>query len=36
VDSGAEAKKFLAENPNAIAYIDTRLVDNSVRVLPSH
>jgi ABC-type phosphate transport system substrate-binding protein len=36
VGSGAEAKKFVADNPNAIAYIDTRLVDNSVRVLPSH
>jgi ABC-type phosphate transport system substrate-binding protein len=34
--SGAEAKKFVTDNPNAIAYIDSRLVDNSVRVLPSH
>ena len=34
--SGAEAKKFVAENPNAIAYIDSKLVDNSLRVLPSH
>jgi ABC-type phosphate transport system substrate-binding protein len=36
VDSGAEAKKFVTDNPNAIAYIDSRLVDNSLRVLPSH
>jgi len=34
--SGAEAKKFVADNPNAIAYIDSKLVDNSLRVLPSH
>jgi len=34
--SGAEAKKFVAENPNAIAYIDSKLVDNSLRVLPLH
>lgn len=36
MNSGAEAKKFVADNPNAIAYIDSRLVDNSLRVLPSH
>lgn len=34
VANGAEAKKFLAENPNAIAYVDSKLVDNSLRVLP--
>lgn len=34
VDSGAEAKKLLADNPNAIAYIDSKLVDGTVRVLP--
>lgn len=33
VAGSAEAKKFVAENPNAIAYIDERLVDPSVRVL---
>jgi len=33
--NGAEAKKLVLENPNAIAYIDSRLVDGSVRVLPS-
>lgn len=33
VASGIEARKAVAENPNAIAYIDTRLVDPSVRVL---
>lgn len=36
MSNGAEAKKFVADNPNAIAYIDSRLVDNSLRVLPSH
>jgi ABC-type phosphate transport system substrate-binding protein len=30
-----EAKKLIAENPNAIGYIDPREVDNSVRVLAS-
>jgi ABC-type phosphate transport system substrate-binding protein len=35
VDNGAEAKKVLSENPNAIAYIDSKLVDGSVRVLAS-
>jgi len=35
VGSGAEAKKVLSENPNAIAYIDSKLVDGSVRVLAS-
>lgn len=33
VASDIEARKAVAENPNAIAYIDTRLVDPSVRVL---
>ena len=33
--SSAEAKKLIAENPNAIGYIDSSLVDNSVRVLAS-
>jgi ABC-type phosphate transport system substrate-binding protein len=33
VPSSAEAKKMVAENPNAIAYIDPRQVDSSVRVL---
>lgn len=33
VANGAEAKRALAENPHAIAYIDNRLVDASVRVL---
>jgi ABC-type phosphate transport system substrate-binding protein len=36
VSTGAEAKKAVLENPNAIAYIDSRLVDGTVRVLPSH
>ena len=35
VSSSAEAKKALADNPNAIAYIDPRHVDSSVRVLAS-
>jgi ABC-type phosphate transport system substrate-binding protein len=33
VGGSAEAKKLIAENPNAIGYIDNRLVDASVRVL---
>ena len=28
-----EAKKWVAENPNAVGYIESRLVDTSVRVL---
>lgn len=36
VSTGAEAKKAVVDNPNAIAYIDAKLVDGSVRVLPSH
>lgn len=35
VAGSAEAKRALAENPNAIAYIDARQVDSSVRVLAS-
>jgi ABC-type phosphate transport system substrate-binding protein len=31
--SGAELKKIIADNPNAIGYIDPKLVDSSVRVL---
>jgi len=33
--SYSEAKKMIAENPNAIGYIDNAEVDRSVRVLPS-
>ena len=33
--SGAEVKKMVAANPNAIGYIDPKLVDSSVRVLAS-
>jgi ABC-type phosphate transport system substrate-binding protein len=33
--SSSEAKKMIAENPNAIGYIDGSAVDGSVRVLPS-
>lgn len=33
--SGREARKLVAENPNAIGYIDTSLVDSTVRVLVS-
>lgn len=33
VASGIEARKAVAGNPNAITYIETRLVDPSVRVL---
>ena len=35
VSGSAEAKKMLADNPNAIAYIDSKDVDKSVRVLAS-
>jgi ABC-type phosphate transport system substrate-binding protein len=35
VGGSAEVKKALADNPNAIAYIDARDVDKSVRVLAS-
>ncbi|HEX4333857.1 MAG TPA: phosphate ABC transporter substrate-binding protein [Usitatibacter sp.] len=33
VANAAEAKRVLAQDPHAIAYIDNRLVDSSVRVL---
>lgn len=33
--NGNEVKRRLAENPNAISYIDENLVDSSVRVLYS-
>ena len=33
--SSSEAKKIIAENPNAIGDIDGSAVDGSVRVLPS-
>ena len=33
VSGSAEAKKLVAQNPNAIAYIDAKLVDDSVRVV---
>jgi ABC-type phosphate transport system substrate-binding protein len=33
--SSSEAKKMIAENPNAIGYIDGSAVDGSVRVLPA-
>lgn len=33
VTTGAEAKKLVADNPNAIGYIDSKLVDSSVRVI---
>ena len=34
VGTSAEAKKAVAENPYAIAYIEQRLVDETVRVVP--
>ncbi|HEX4779320.1 MAG TPA: phosphate ABC transporter substrate-binding protein [Usitatibacter sp.] len=34
VANSAEAKRAIAEDPHAIGYIDNRLVDASVRVLP--
>ena len=33
VANGAEAKRAVAQDPHAIAYIDNRLVDSTVRVL---
>ena len=33
VSTNAEAKKTIAENPNAIGYIDSSQVDSSVKVL---
>ena len=35
VANGTEAKRLIADNPNAIGYIDNSLVDKSVRVLGS-
>jgi len=35
VANAAEAKRAVAQDPHAIAYIDNRLVDSSVRVLGS-
>ena len=31
---GAEVRRAVAENPGAIGYIDAKLVDSSVRVIP--
>jgi ABC-type phosphate transport system substrate-binding protein len=31
--SGAEMKKLIADNPNAIGYLDNALVDSSLRIL---
>ncbi|MBU1641943.1 phosphate ABC transporter substrate-binding protein [bacterium] len=33
VPNGAEVKKFIAEHPDAIGYIDQKLVDDSVKVI---
>lgn len=33
VSSGLQVKKFIAEHPNAIGYIDDSLVDDDVKVL---
>lgn len=33
VNNGLEARKAVAENPHAIGYMDSRLVDSSVRVV---
>ena len=33
VNGSAEAKKAIADNPNAIGYIEQRLVDDSLRVI---
>lgn len=33
--NSSEAKKMIADNPNAIGYIDGSAVDGSVRVLPA-
>ena len=35
VPNAVEARKVIAENPNAIGYLDEKLVDSSVRVLAS-
>jgi ABC-type phosphate transport system substrate-binding protein len=34
VKNGREMKKYVAENTDAVGYIDSTLVDDSVRVLP--
>ena len=36
VSNGIEARKRVAENPNAIGYIDSGMVDGSVRMLPAN
>jgi ABC-type phosphate transport system substrate-binding protein len=36
VGNSAEAKRFVTQNPNAIAYIDASLVDDTVRVVDGH
>jgi ABC-type phosphate transport system substrate-binding protein len=36
VAGSAEAKKLVAQNPNAIAYIDSSQVDDTVRVVDGH
>jgi ABC-type phosphate transport system substrate-binding protein len=36
VASSTEAKKRIAENPSAIGYIDSSVVDGSVRILPAN
>ena len=33
--NSSEAKRLVVENPNAIAYIESRLVDASVRIVPA-
>ena len=33
--NSVEAKRLVVENPNAIAYIESKLVDASVRVVPA-
>lgn len=34
ITDGAQLKKFIATNPNAIGYIDSALVDDSVKIIP--
>jgi ABC-type phosphate transport system substrate-binding protein len=36
VGNSVEAKRLVVQNPNAIAYIDTAMVDDSVRVVDGH
>lgn len=33
--NSVEAKKWVSENPNAIGYIESHLVDSSVRIVPA-